>query len=87
MAYIPILFPDDIEYYISIAEIVSAVGYLLGINLNNIMIGPLCGSLLYGIGGYTLPFIVFGSISTVISVILFIFFTNFQKKADEEKLN
>jgi hypothetical protein len=78
LAYIPIIFPDEIEHYMSIAEIVSAVGYLLG-KLNNYdRIGPLCGSILYGIGGYTLPFIVFGTLSAVISVFLFFFFNSFQ---------
>jgi len=51
-AYIPLLFPDSIEQKISIAEIFGAIAFL---------IGPAVGSFLFSIGGYTLPFIMFGS--------------------------
>ena len=56
-AYIPLLYPDSVEKKISIAEIFSAGGYLCG---------PLIGSLLYSLGGYTLPFILFGSLALIL---------------------
>jgi hypothetical protein len=30
LAYIPMLFPEKIEFYMSIAELLSALGFLLG---------------------------------------------------------
>ena len=56
-AYIPILFPDSIESKIGITEIVSAGGF---------MIGPIIGSFFYKLGGYTLPFIFFGSLALLL---------------------
>jgi hypothetical protein len=68
-AYIPILYPDSIEQKISIAEVFSSLGYLLGTCYNN-AIGPVFGSLLYGLGGYVAPFLVFGTLSIILVPII-----------------
>ncbi|CAD8134006.1 unnamed protein product [Paramecium pentaurelia] len=49
-SYIPFLFPDEHEQKIALAEAASALGYMLG---------PMIGSILYAIGGFTFPFITF----------------------------
>jgi len=51
------------------------MGFLLGIYFSNlsyfiIIIGPISGSLFYGLGGYIAPFLVFGSLSTLIALTL-----------------
>jgi MFS family permease len=56
-AYIPILFPESIEQKVSIAEVFAALGFLLG---------PVVGSLLYSLGGYLTPFLVFGCIALLL---------------------
>lgn len=53
-AYIPILYPKDVEFAVGLAEIFTGGGF---------MIGPIVGSLLYSVGGYTMPFIVFGGMA------------------------
>jgi hypothetical protein len=71
LAYIPILFPERIEFYLSISQIVSAFGFLLGILKSKIYSkGPISGSLFYALGGYITPFLVFGTLTTIIAIIL-----------------
>lgn len=52
----------------AIAEFFSSFGYLSG---------PIIGSLLYSLGGFSFPFLVFASCSVIISIILKL---NFDKK-------
>lgn len=56
-AYIPVLYPNSVEEKVAIAEIFSALGFLLG---------PVVGSLLYALGGYLVPFLVFGTLALVL---------------------
>jgi hypothetical protein len=60
---IPLLFEENLEHYIGIAEIFSEMGFLLG---------PILGSILYSLGGYILPFYFFGTISILFVPILYI---------------
>jgi hypothetical protein len=46
---------------IGIAEMFSSLGYLFG---------PVIGSVLYSVGGYTLPFLVMGSIALLLVPII-----------------
>ena len=87
LAYIPMLFPNKIEFYMSIAEFLSALGFLLGnliFHFTN-KIGPLFGSLLYRVGGYITPFIVFGSLSLIIAIILLIYAKEINKPQQIEE--
>ena len=59
---------------IGIAEMISALGFLFG---------PILGSILYSIGGYTLPFIVIGSLALIIVPIIGF---QFNKKKNNEKI-
>lgn len=56
-AFIPILYPNKVEFAIGLAEIFTGGGF---------MVGPIVGSLLYSLGGYTTPFIVFGTSTLVV---------------------
>ena len=47
----------------SIAEIFSGAGF---------MVGPIVGSSLYSLGGYTLPFIVCGTLNLIIAPLVYI---------------
>lgn len=67
-AYIPIIYPDEVEKKIGISELVAGLGFFLG---------PILGSLLYYLGGYLLPFIVFGGITCVITPILYCLLNKF----------
>ncbi|CAD8050592.1 unnamed protein product [Paramecium sonneborni] len=49
-SYIPYLYPEEHEQKVALAEAASALGYMLG---------PMIGSILYAIGGFTFPFITF----------------------------
>lgn len=60
-AYIPLLFPDSIEQKIAITEVFTSIGFL---------IGPMFGSLLYELGGYTLPFFLFAGLSFLLGGIM-----------------
>lgn len=58
----------------SFGETVGSVGLMVGIECSLSMIGPLFGSILFQIGGYNLPFLFFGIISFVISLLILIIF-------------
>jgi hypothetical protein len=55
------MYPESIESKIGIAEIFGGLGFL---------VGPVTGSLLYRLGGYICPFIVFGSLSLILVPIM-----------------
>jgi len=61
-AFIPILFPKNIEFVVGLAEIFTGGGF---------MVGPALGSLLYTFGGYTIPFYVFGASTLIIAPITY----------------
>ena len=61
--FIPILFPNNIEFVVGLAEIVSGGGFI---------VGPVLGSLLYNLGGYTIPFYVFGACTLLFAPITYI---------------
>ena len=83
LAYVPLLFPQHVEVYVSLAEVIGSVGFMFGTSVSlYIFIGPLLGSLLYGLGGYTFPFLVFGSLSIVNSIILLVAVRLFLPKTD-----
>ena len=44
------------------------------------LVGPVAGSVFYKIGGYTLPFIVFGSLSLILVPIVGYYIKNTKKK-------
>lgn len=76
-SYIPLIYPDEVEKMIGIAEMFSALGFLFG---------PMLGSVFFSIGGYTLPFIVIGSLALLIIPIIGYQFhkqNNLKKIADE----
>lgn len=54
--FIPILYPKDVEKKISISEAFSSLGFF---------VGPALGSLLFEIGGYLTPFLVFSTFGFV----------------------
>jgi MFS family permease len=56
---------------VGVAELVISFGYL---------IGPIIGSLLYSVGGYTAPFIVIGSLAILIVPIVAYQFNRQKKK-------
>ena len=62
-ALIPIMYPTEIERYAALAEMGAGFGFF---------IGPIFGSLLYSVGGYTFPFIFFGGLVFIIAPLLFI---------------
>jgi MFS family permease len=72
-AFIPILYPDNVEFAIGLAEIFTGGGF---------MVGPAVGSLLYSLGGYTTPFIVFGSSTLVVAPIAYFII----KRSGQEKV-
>ena len=74
-AYISVLYVEDIEEKISMAEISAGLGFL---------IGPLLGSVFYTLGGYELPFLVFGTIALLCGPILYCFLR--QSKVNSESL-
>ena len=59
------MYPNSLEKKMSIAEFISSFGYFSG---------PIFGSFLYGLGGFILPFLVFGFSSIVISLVLMVAF-------------
>jgi MFS family permease len=63
-AYVPILFPSKIEKMIGLCELAGGIGFL---------IGPICGSLLYNVGGYLTPFFVFGGLAISIAPVIYFF--------------
>lgn len=55
----------------SIGETLGSMGFMLGKHFDTKKIlGPLFGSMLYGLGGYIMPFIFFGSLSTFMAIIV-----------------
>lgn len=60
-AYIPLLFPNSYESKIALAEISTSMGFL---------IGPICGSFLYTVGGFMLPFFTFGCVSLILALLI-----------------
>ena len=60
-AYIPVLYPKSVEEKVAIAEVFGASGFLLG---------PVVGSLLYSLGGYLVPFLVFGTLALILVPII-----------------
>lgn len=56
---IPTMYPQTVESKIAMAETASSLGF---------MIAPILGSLLYSIGGFDLPFIVFSILSLLSGV-------------------
>ena len=65
-ACIPILVPKKIEKMMGVAEIVCGAGFTFG---------PMIGSIIYSIGGYNAPFILFGSASLIFSPITYFILT------------
>lgn len=67
------LFPETVEKKVSISETISGIGQLIG-NSNFVSVsfikGPVFGSFLYGLGGYSLPFIVFGGSGMFMCLVL-----------------
>lgn len=63
-AYISIVYIESIEEKLSMAEISSGLGFLLG---------PLLGSVFYSLGGYELPFIVFGTVAFICGPLVYFF--------------
>ena len=64
-AYIQQLFPQEVEKMIAYSEVCTAIGY---------MGGPIFGSLLYKLGGFTLPFYFFAGLSFVLGACLPIYY-------------
>ncbi|CAK57001.1 unnamed protein product (macronuclear) [Paramecium tetraurelia] len=60
-AAIPQKYPESVDQKMAIAEFFSSFGYLCG---------PVIGSLLYTLGGFSFPFILFASCSVIIAIIL-----------------
>lgn len=60
---VPLLYPDNVEFTIGLAEMVTGGGFMLG---------PVFGSLLYSIGGYTLPFWVFGTATLIVAPLAYL---------------
>ena len=60
-AFIPLIYPKDVELKIAICEVVAGIG---------LMSGPLLGSFLYYLGGYLFPFFSIGTI--LVAMISFI---------------
>jgi hypothetical protein len=54
---------------VAIVEFVQAIGYLSG---------PVIGSVLYALGGFSFPFLVFASSSLIIAIIMKISFKNIE---------
>ncbi|CAD8190068.1 unnamed protein product [Paramecium octaurelia] len=63
-AFIPQLFPKQIEEKIAIAEVSTSIGFLAG---------PILGSALYQLGGFILPFFFFAFCSFGLAMLLIIF--------------
>ena len=49
-AYIPLMYPNQIEEKVGIMEACTGIGYI---------VGPVVGGLLYSLGGYKAPFLFF----------------------------
>ncbi|CAD8204673.1 unnamed protein product [Paramecium octaurelia] len=60
-AAIPQKYPESVDQKMAIAEFFSSFGFLCG---------PVIGSLLYTLGGFSFPFILFASCSVIIAIIL-----------------
>jgi len=58
----------------SFAETLSSLGVMMGILMLILYLGPLFGSILYAFGGYTTPFLFFGSLSTLMAIIVGVLF-------------
>ena len=70
-AYVPIIYPDEVEKKIGFSELVAGLGFLLG---------PILGSLFYQLGGYLLPFIIFGGLTMIITPIIYVMLNRFTKR-------
>ncbi|KAM3147671.1 hypothetical protein pb186bvf_000478 [Paramecium bursaria] len=68
-AYIQQLFPQEVEKMIAYCEVCTALGY---------MGGPIFGSLLYKLGGFTLPFYFFAGLSLFLGACLPIYYKSLQ---------
>lgn len=75
-AYVPLLFPKEVEKKIGISEFISGFAMLLGKSSIILLKGPVFGSLLYSLGGYTLPFIFFGTCDIAMIFFLIAFLGN-----------
>lgn len=57
------MYPESVHSKISIAEIFCGLGFLFG---------PVLGSLVYKLGGYTAPFLFFGSFSLILVPLMYV---------------
>jgi len=71
-AYVPIIYPNKIEKMIGICELSAGIGFLFG---------PIAGSFLYNLGGYLTPFFTFGGTTMVITPIIYVYLSKFNRKA------
>jgi len=60
---IPLMFPTNMETMFAISELAAGIGFLSG---------PVMGSLLYNLGGYVMPFFIFGGLAIGITPIVYI---------------
>jgi len=60
-SYIPILYPEDQSSKLALTEFVSSIGYAAS---------PFIGSLLYSVGGFTAPFVVYSLISIIAMLLI-----------------
>ncbi|CAD8093833.1 unnamed protein product [Paramecium primaurelia] len=65
-------YADSINQKMAITEFFSSFGYLCG---------PVIGSTLYSLGGFSFPFIIFGCLSVIIAIILKLNFEKQEKRA------
>lgn len=70
-AYIPLLYPQNIEEKIALAEVSTSLGFL---------VGPVFGSFLYSIGEFILPFFFFTAVCFVLGAILPFFYSTLKFK-------
>ncbi|CAD8170359.1 unnamed protein product [Paramecium octaurelia] len=68
-------YADSINQKMATTEFFSSFGYLCG---------PVIGSVLYTLGGFSFPFLLFASFSVVIAIIIKLQFENQEKKAINE---
>lgn len=69
-AYVPIMFPNNIEKYIGICELIAGIGFL---------IGPVAGSIIYNLGGYLAPFLSFGGLTVFITPFIYFYIQSSNK--------
>lgn len=60
-AMVPIIYEDDVEKKLGIIELVCGLGF---------MFGPVLGSVTYSLGGYIMPFALFGTLAIILAFVV-----------------